>query len=123
MALDVRKRMATKALELVMKERVDILWSDGSKQTGLHATVIFDRENEIPEDSDDLAIKETVISLIKSQLDKELLPGVQLTVTYPIDMTDQTITKTDLVTIDKAMLDGQTIGFVNIYPKRTSQSA
>ena len=119
----MRARMALEGLKLAMKERVDILWSvDQSRQTGLHATVTFDRTNELPEDSDDLAIKETQISLIKAQLNHEIVPGVNLAVTYPIDMLDLSQTKTDLVTVDKGMIDGGSIGFVTIFPKRTSQS-
>ena len=127
MSLNIHERMAGDGLELVMgsgfKQTVDILWKiDGSKQEGLLAQVLFDRENEIPEDSDDMSIKETRITLIKSQLDYEILPGVELAVTYPTDKTDPLITKTDVVTIDKSMIDGGSIGFVTIFPKRTSQS-
>jgi hypothetical protein len=119
--------MAGAGLELVLgsgfKQTVDILWEvDQSRQTGLLAQVLFDRDNEIPEDSDDMSIKETRITLIKSQLNHEIVPGTKLTVTYPINKSDPSITKTDLITADKAMIDGGSIGFVTIFPKQTSQS-
>lgn len=123
MAFDMRARIALEALKLAMKQRVDILWSvDQTKQEGLHATVLFDRTNEIPEDSDDMSINETMISLISAQLDHEIVPGVKFLITYPYDMLDLSKTKSGLVTIDKAPIDGGSIGFINVFPKQTSQS-
>ena len=101
---------------------VNLKYPDGSEQTGLIAQVLYDREGIDPDTGDEIVVNETRITLIKADLDQEISVGMNLAVEYPPDPANQDILTTEIMNGDKAPVDGGSIGFITIFPKKTEQS-
>lgn len=84
--------------------------------------ILYDRKEIDPDSGEQIMVKEPVVTLALSSLSRVPKDGENWSVQFPMDPTKPDVLTTFLFTSDKAFKDGQSLGFIRIYPQKADQT-
>lgn len=132
MAFDIRQHIATNGLKLMLEGNfssiVELIDPDGNiintNEDGdpLRGEVLYDRDAMDPETGDMIVNSTTKISLRKSALSRVPIAGEKWGIKFPVNPANPTALSTFELGTGRAPTDGQSIGFISLFPKEIDQS-
>jgi len=132
MSFDIRKHIATDGLKLMVEKNfsslVELVAPDGTiintNEDGdpLRGEVLYDRDAIDPETGDLITVSTTKITLRKSALSRVPVAGEKWGIKFPINPATPTVLSTFKIGTGKAPTDGQSIGFISLFPGELDQS-
>lgn len=132
MAFDIRQHIATKGLKLMIEKNfsslVVLITPDGfdidTNEDGdpLRGEVLYDRDAIDPETGDLITVSTTKITLRKSALSRVPVAGEVWGIKFPVNPATPTVLSTFEFGTKRAPTDGQSIGFISLYPGKLKQS-
>ena len=83
---------------------------------------LYDRRDENPDTGEPITVHEPVIVQARSSLSRIPAPGEQWSIRFPLDPTDENTLSNYVFNSDRSMGEGNSLGFIRIYPFRLVQS-
>ena len=83
---------------------------------------LYDRRDENPDTGEPITVHEPVISIARSSLSRIPQPGEKWSIKFPLDPTDETTLSNYVFDSDRSIGEGNSLGFIRIYPFKLVQS-
>lgn len=129
---DIRQHIATDGLKLMLEgsfsSLVELTSPDGTiiktNEDGdpLRGEILYDRDAMDPETGNLITVSTTKITLRKSALSQVPKAGEKWGIKFPVNPAIPEVLSTFVLDTGRAPTDGQSIGFISLFPKDLKQS-
>jgi hypothetical protein len=84
--------------------------------------ILYDQTKINPETGEEFIVKEPVITICKKSLSRVPVQGEKWGIRFPLDPLDPDTLTTFVITGDHAIEDGESLGFIQVFPQKAEQS-